>query len=159
MWTVYGRPYEAGELANTTVYQTIKFHSFLEVKAIRIWVVMVGSPTFTGLRMKLYSNNVQTSGPGVVLATSTNSWSTSDLLSTHQNGVKEIYFEFDPILVHADDTYHLVLNADTYSYTISNQLAWRNVWPDPVYKTNFTVTGNNYLSSPLFVSAVIGAEV
>ena len=55
--------------------------------------------------------------------------------------------------------YHLVLNADSYSYTGTNQLAWRNAWPDPVYKTNFTATGNNYLSSPLFVSAVIGAVV
>jgi hypothetical protein len=159
MWTVYGVPYVTGQLANKEIYQKITFHKFLEVRALKIWVVLVGSPTITGLRMNIYSNDVQTSGPGAVLATSTNSYDTADILTTYTNGVKEIYFEFNPLLVHASDSYHLVLSADTYSYTGSNQLAWKNVWPDPIYQTNFTVNGNNYLVSPLAVSAVIGEEI
>ncbi len=159
MWTVYGVPYETGQLANKDIFQKIEFNKYLEVKALRIWVVLVGSPTITGLRMNIYSNDLQTSGPGSILATSTNSYGTADILTTYSNGIKEIYFEFTPILVHKDDVYHLVLSADSYSYTGSNQFAWKNVWPDPIYQTNFTVTGNNYLVSPLCVSAVIGEEI
>ena len=159
MWTVYANAYEAGELSNTSVFQRIKFHGEIAVKAIRIWVVMVGPPVLQGLRMKIYNKNVSADLPGTVLATSLNSYDASEIILTETSGVKEIYFEFNDVVVKDGDEYFLVLNADTYTPSGVNQFAWRNVWPDPSYTTNYTVTGNNFLSSPLFVSAVIGARL
>ena len=158
-WTVYGEPYTAGQLSGLAVYQPIKFTSNMIVKAIRVWVVVVGAPVLTGLRMKIYGNNEQTPGPSLLLSTSTNSWDMATLLTSYSNGVKEIYFEFDPLTVEGANTYNLVLAADSYTPSGSDEFAWRTVWPDPVYTTNFTVTGNNYLTSPKFVSAVIGSPL
>ena len=159
-WKVYGTPYASGDLSDTTVSQGIKFHQNMLVKAFRIWVVVVGAPVMTGLRLKVYGNNEQSDIPSKLLYTSSNSWDMADILTTYTHGVKEIYFDFDDSFsVHADNLYHLVLNADTYTPSGSNEFAWRTVWPDPVYTENYTVTGNNYLNSPNFVSAVIGSVI
>lgn len=159
MWTVYGTPYASGELSNTTVFQKITYHDDLVIKAMRCWVILVDNPIMTGLRMKVYGEDQQTGSIGSLLETSTNSWSTSTILQTNTSGVKEIYFEFSPFSVKADSDYFIVLNADTYTPSGSSEFAFRTVWPDPSYSLNYTATGNNFLSSPNFISAVIGAKL
>ena len=156
-WTVYGDTYTTGQLSSLAVFQPIKFTSDMLVKAMRIWVIAVGAPVLTGLKMNIYGNDEQTSTPSLLLSTSTNSWDMATILTSQVNGVKEIYFEFDPLTVKGTAIYNLVLSATSYTPSGSNEFAWRTVWPDPVYTTNYTVTGNNFLASPKFVSAVIGS--
>jgi hypothetical protein len=109
--------------------------------------------------MHIYDNDFVSNGPSRLKATSINSWSTGDILQNEPHGIAEVYFEFLPFGVRKDDKYHIVINADTYTKTDNSFIAWRNAWPDPVYKTNYTPTGLNFLESPYMITAFIGSEL
>jgi hypothetical protein len=157
-WRVYADVYDTGELTGEAKSQALKATKNILVKAIRTVVVLVGNPTFTNLKMEVYDNNILANLPSTLKAESMNSFNLGDILTTHPNGVAEIYFEFIPFGIRKTDTYHIVLKADTYVPTANSFLAWRNAWPDPVYKTNYTPTGLNFLQSPYLITAVIGSE-
>lgn len=157
-WTVYADPFLDADMSMPNKFQPFKATRNTLVLAIRTTIVLVGNPSLEGLRMEVYNNNLLTNAPSTLKAVSTNTFDTSDLLTTQAHGLSEIYFEFIPFGVRKTDTYHIVLQADSYTYTTNSHFAWRNVWPDPVYKTNFTVTGNNFLSSPYMINAVIGSD-
>jgi hypothetical protein len=158
-WRVYADVYEAGELTGTAKSQQFIPKSNQMIKAIRTILVLVGNPNFTNLKMQIYDNDFVSQGPSKLKAESITTWSTGELLKTDPHGLVEIYFEFLPFGVRKDDKYHIVLNADTYTKTDNSFIAWRNAWPDPVYKTNYTPTGLNYLASPYMITAFIGSEL
>jgi hypothetical protein len=164
-WSVYADTFESGDLASPVKNQIVSFNKNLFVKALRTQVVLVGNPTFTNLKMNVYNSRFIESGtPDVrevssLRATSTNSFNPSDLLVSFPNGLKEIYFEFNPFSVSGSDVYHIALEADSYTPTVNSYLAWRNIWPDPVYDININVTSVSQQRSPYMLTAVIGSEI
>lgn len=156
-WTVYGDPWESGELANTNKFQTIKYKDNIILKAIRTWVIVVNDPTFTNLTMKIYSNTVVSSDntPVKLLYTSTNTLTKSEII-TLANGVKEIYFTFDDVPMQEETLYNLVINGAGYVYSSSSHLAWMKAWPDPVYTAGYTPTSESLAVAPYQVYAIGG---
>jgi len=151
-WRVYGLPYyNDSDLTDTTIYQPMRFSTPVVLKACRIWLVIMGDPTFTSLNMKIYGNDEDAADPipSVLLETSTNTQSKADLISL-DHGVRETYFEFqNPALV-KNTWYHFVLNATGYSgASDSSHIAWRIQWPDPIYDTN--VEAGNLITYPLSI--------
>lgn len=156
-WRVFGDPWETGELENKTKFVTIEFGSNKIIRAIRTWVIVYNDPVFTNLNMKIYSNEVVSSDntPKKLLATSTNTLTKAEII-TLDNGVKEIYFEFDDFPVVGADKYNLVINGAGYAPTGSSHLAWRKAFPDPVYSGGFTPSIERMMYAPYEVYAIGG---
>lgn len=154
---VWADRFESGQLSNTDMFQTIKLGDNKIVIAIRTWLVIYNSPTFTNLKMHIYSNEVVSTDntPRVLLATSTNSFNLSDI-TTYANAKREVYFKFNFVPFKDQDLYNLVMSADGYVYSESSHLAWVKGWPDPVYKTSFTPTFENLLIAPYEAYAIGG---
>lgn len=162
VWTVYGSIYENGsDLTDTTLFQPVKFPENTIVKGVRTWIILASDPTFTDLNMKVYSNREDSGdpAPGVLLHTSTDTRLKSEILTTEDNGVREIYFTFNDINLKANDTYHFVINGTGYSPTSSSFIAWRIAWPDPVYTANYTPTANNISIAPYMITTFIGGDL
>ena len=153
---VYGDPYESGELSLPVKYQLFSPTQNYRISGVAVELVVYGSPAVTNLRAQIYDNNPQTNAPSLLRAVSTNVWQGADLLESESYGLKIVPFQFTSFGVTSGDKYHLALLADSYSPTPTSYLAWRNAWPEPAYRTNFTVTGNNYLSSPRMINGFFG---
>lgn len=140
------------------MFQTIKPVDDIILRAVRTWVVVYNAPTFTNLSMKIYSNNTESgsNAPGVLLHSSTTQWNLADL-TTEDNAVKEIYFEFPDVSLNGVDEYNFVVSADTYVYLESSHLAWRKAWPDPVYRAAYTPSRVNMGRAP-FELYLVGAQ-
>lgn len=147
-FTVYGDVFEAGELYDTSKPVLVKSLTRSMIRLIRIPVIVFGEPVLLGLRAKIYGNNPNDDTPSVLLRTSTNSYDKADIVSVGKYGFSDLYFEFDGLQVSENMEFNVVLNADTYTPSGNEVIAWRNGWPDPSYTTNNTPTGNNYLSFP-----------
>lgn len=153
-WKVYGRSWDPGELSDTSVYQTFTPGSNIILKAIRTWVICYNDPTFTSLTMKLYSR-----GPGVLIASSTTTFTKAQILETYGNGVKGLYFNFSHVPLVDSDSYDIVMSAVGYSPTSSAYLAWMQAYPDPVYQTGLTINRDMINRMPYFIESVIGASI
>lgn len=136
-WEVWGEVYAAGDESSTNIYQPVIFNDDLIIKGCRTWIILTDGITFDSMQMHIYSEKA-TGGPGEKIHTSTNSWSSSDIL-TEDNGVKEVWFEFSDIPVKGTITYNFVINFSNYSPTSDAVVAWRRAYPDPVYQTNLTI--------------------
>jgi len=140
-WSVYGKPYAAdSDLTDTSIFQPLKFDYPVVLKAVRVWLIVMGSPTFTSLSMKIYTDDAEqaTRTPNVLLHTSTNSPTKAELI-TLNHGIKETYFEFSNPNLAAETYYNFVINASGYSgASDSSHLAWRIDWPDPIYTDGVT---------------------
>lgn len=143
-WTVWGDPITTAALT-AGVSQKVKFNTNLVLKACRIWLIFYNNPALTSLTMKIYSDDG--GSPKKLLHTSTNSPTKAQII-TLENGVKELYFDFNYPVFDADDHYHFVLFGSGYTGTDSSHIAWRQAWPDPVYDTNWTPTWVNINQSP-----------
>lgn len=155
---VWGCPYETSDAVDNNVFQPIKMNSNIILKAFRVWVIFYDNPSFTNLRMKIYSDRTTplAHNPGKLIATSTNSF-TKNEISTYANAVREIYFEFPDINLQGETWYNLVLNMDDYAPVGDEHMAWRNAFPDPVYATNLVIASSELNAFPFTVYA-IGAE-
>jgi hypothetical protein len=143
-WAVWGKPITTAALS-AGVSQKVTFNSNLVLKACRIWLVFYNDPALTSLSMKIYSDD--NGSPKKLLHTSTNSPTKAQII-TLENGVKEIYFDFNYPVFDADDSYHFVLTGSGYTGTDATHIAWRQAWPDPVYDTNWTPTWVNVNQAP-----------
>lgn len=135
-YRVWCTRWDTGELADTTVFQPIKFNSNIVLRAIRAVVVVVDNPTFTDLNMKIYSS--RNNSPQKLLHTSSNSI-TKAQLHTADNGVKECYFQFADPSLEADTTYQLVINGTGYTPTATSLLAWKHAFPENIYASDSLV--------------------
>lgn len=153
-WRVYGKPYlNASELTDATVYQGMSFTDDVLLKAVRVWVIFYGNPTFTSLNMKLYSNSTSNT-PNVLLYTSTNTRLKADLF-TLPYAIKETYFEFDYARLRRETRYNFVLNATGYSGpSDTSHIAWRQSYPDPVNPVGFTTGFEQLLSYPMSIHPI-----
>lgn len=155
-WTVYGDSYDT-DSAFTNGTKTIKFSPEKDsiLRAVRTWLVFYNDPTFTNITMKLYYDGAGSRGD--LLASSTTTWTKAQIL-TLDNGVNEVYFEFDDRTLDSGNYYHLVLMGTGSSFSESSHIAWRTGYPDPVYKDGISVSFNNLLKFP-YEFSLIGAEV
>lgn len=155
-WTVYGTPLMTADATAATYYQRIVPTDFdVILTAVRTYIVVLNNPTYTSLNMKLYSN---ASGvPRSIIATSTNSQLKADI-STLDNAIKEIYFEFDSVVLKKNTVYHLVLNAAGYTGDDSSHVAWKQSFPDPAYQSNVDMSFEGLVVSPYDVT-LYGAKL
>lgn len=156
-WKVYGESLEPGDLSGTRIKSTAVFEDNTIVKAVRTCVILFGNPTYSNLQMKCFDNNDLDDTPSNLKATSINSFQPGDLLETQAYGMKFIYFEFTPFGVRAGDKYHFTLSADGYLPTDNSFMAWRNIWPDPIYTEGISAV--SVINSPIMISGVIGSKL
>jgi hypothetical protein len=155
-WKIFANNFESGELSNTNKFVNMDFEEDTLLRAVRTWIVVYNDATFTSLNMDVYTNRSDNT-PGVKLASSTNSLTKSEII-TLDNGVKEIYFTFNDVLLDKDDSYNFVMQGVGYSPTSTSYLAWVQAFPDPVYTINgFTSTLENINRAPYRIYA-IGAK-
>ena len=159
-WTVWFDAYEtAGQAQDTTCFQGLKWDDNYIITTMRAWIVIVNSPSFTNMVMKVYGNDESQAEftPSNLIATSTNPFSISDVNiggSFLGNGVFEVGFQFDGLHVRKDTTYNFVMNFDGYFPTATSYVGWKRAWPDPVAQTGFTPTGLNLNTAPFEVYGV-----
>lgn len=169
MWTHYGDQFLGGELGNASRFLRFSPGENSVLLAMRTWLILYNPPNFTDLVCKLYSD--RNGLPGALIATSVNSWKRDipidedpdsppvlnrGILSTHDYGAKEIFFDFNPkISLNSQLYYHFVLNCSGYSFTEDSHLAWRKAWPDPIYG-NATFNGLLYST---YMFALVGAPL
>lgn len=148
MGVVYGRPYDAGELANTAIYQAIRMNDNAILKAVRVQVVIYNDPTFTDLNCKIYADH---SGVvGGLLATSTDSRTKAEL-TTLDNAWKETYFNFNDVNLQKDTWYNIVINGTGYSGAdATNHVAWVHAYPDPIL-TGYTAARETINQAPFYI--------
>jgi hypothetical protein len=154
-YTVWADPWASSELTNTARFQTISFPENTILKAIRTKIVVYNDPAFTSLSAKLYSNELVSgvNTPRMLIAQSTNSHLKAEVC-TLENGVKEIWFDFNFISLRAGDKYNIVISGTDYVYSDASHLAWAKAWPDPVYKDGWTCSFESLVVSPYYIYAV-----
>jgi len=154
---VYGDPYAAGELAGPVKTQLFKPQQGYRLSGVAVELIVIGSPVIVDLVAKIYDNNPNGNTASLLRGTSTTKWQGTDLLETEANGLKIVPFNFTPFGVRAGDSYHLSIEAASYTPVDGvSYIAWRNVWPEPVYRTNYTVSGLNYLIAPRMINGFFG---
>jgi hypothetical protein len=126
----FGRPFVT--LAANEISQKFSLNADVSLIAIRCMFLYKDLPTtgLVGLRAKIYSDRA--GSPITLLATSTNSWSASQI-TTLAHGRKEIYFTFNPFHLDGDNNYHVTLSATTYTGTDASHLAWALDYGDPTH--------------------------
>jgi hypothetical protein len=165
-WKVWGDSFHADQVVlaniqnypNNIKYQPVIFGRDIVLKAIRTWVIFYNNPPLTSISMKIYSNLTSpVNRPGKLLATSSNALTKSQII-TLENGVKEIYFEFNEPVFKALETYNLTLILPGYTGDGSSHISWLKGFPDPVYKTGYTPSIENMIYAP-YQSCFIGASL
>ena len=138
-WLVYGENLETSDLTTTAKFQPVKFGKDSILIGIRTWLIIYNDPVFTNLNMKIYSNDASSgaNSPKKLLATSTNV-QTKTAIHTLENGVKEIWFDFDKPVFNGKDIFNLVLNGTGYIGTSDSHIAWLKAFPNPVYSSGYT---------------------
>lgn len=130
-WRVFGETLLTADFSGSPVYyQPFTLNQNTVLKAIRTWVVVYNSPSFTSLGLRIYSS--VSSAPAQLIATSDTTWTLAQITS-EANAVREIYFEFNNALsLNGEDQYHVVLWGNGYTGTDSSHVAWVRAFPDPV---------------------------
>jgi len=155
-WTVYGQPYSTAAMTDTSIYQYFKPQSNLILKALRAWVIQNNDPSYTSINMKIYSNNG--GSPRTLIATSTNVQTKAAMFGTSNSGVKEVWFDFDPLVLKEDERVDGISKGSVKTCSDSAHLAWRQMFYEAAYRTNFDDSFEGALSSPLGL-IVIGAKL
>jgi hypothetical protein len=153
-WSIYADQFLNSEMSNKQRYLRFKVDENSVIKAMRTWLIFYNPGSFTNLRCSIYAD--RDGIPGGLIATSSNSWQRSDLLTSNNYAAIEVYFEFGNISLNESVYHHFVLSCDGYSFTEDSHISWRKAWPDPIY--GGPVTFNQLLRSP-YMFALIGAEL
>lgn len=136
-WRMIGTPILTADLP-ATVSQKFRHPSKnVLVKGVQCGIILYNDPAFTTLEARIYSDNGGTAKK--LLATSSNSWSKAEILTTEIHGLKFIGFSFDGITLIENEWYHLVLYPNGYTGTDASHIAWRMSYPDPQYTTGLTL--------------------
>jgi len=154
-WEIFGDPILTADMTGKTMSIRFKPNSNVVLKALKTWLIFkdpVGDMAFSALLGKLYSD--RDGSAGGLIATSTNSWEKSDLLDLEDQGVRELWFEFEETSLNSDTWYHLVLNCTGYTYDADKHIAFRKAWPDAVYRTGLPGTFESLIASPYFLIGI-----
>lgn len=153
---VYGEWLETADASTPNKYQKIIPTKNLILRSIRTWLIQLSNPTYTNIGMKIYSNNGGV--PGIVLATSSTTWTKAQLFASDSHGLTDAYFVFSDLHLRANETYHVVLTLSGYTGSDSSHIAWMHSFPDPTYQTSVDMTFEGLLVSP-YELVIIGAEI
>lgn len=147
-WRMIGQPIEDADLvAPIGVSQKFRHPtSKMIIAGAVVGLVICDDPTFTSVRLKLYTDRNGT--PGKLLATSTNSW-TKAQVHTLPTAKKDVGFSFTPITLQGNVWYHLVVDLVGYTYSAASHVAWRFDYPDPKYQLNLTLDAASAIQHPL----------
>jgi hypothetical protein len=88
----FGKPFLAGEMANTNMSVRFKADSNKVLRALRTWLIFKNyTAALTNLKGKLYTD--RDGSPGELIATSTNNFQKADLLDTpgEASGVRSLF--------------------------------------------------------------------
>lgn len=156
-WRVYADPLTETDLTTATG-KSIRFtpsEKNLVITGCFTFLVFNNPGSFSDLVIKLYSDRETL--PGSLIATATRVWDKSDLLTTHNNGIKYVGFSFGQnISLNLNTYYHLVLNCSGYTFGESSHIAWEKAWPDPIY--NQPASWND-LDNAQYKFGLIGARL
>lgn len=149
-WKVYGDWYTTAQLSDASKFQTITPNANMILRAVRARLIFYNDPAFTDLNCKIYSNDTSggSNSPNVLLSTS-DSIIKSQIL-TLDNGVREVYFNFNYLPLHADTKYNVVINGTGYTGNSSSHIAINKAWPQTIYG-GFTPAGDNLLTAPNYL--------
>jgi hypothetical protein len=154
MWTVYADSYSTNaDFSNGVKSVRTKFGTGTILTVVRTWIVLYNNPTFSSLTMKIYSD--KNGSKDKLLYSSTNSFNKADIF-TKQNGVAEIYFNFDKIPLDSYNWYHFSLSGTSSDFADDKHLAWKSSYPFPVYTTG--ITGATNLTEYPYLISFVGAE-
>ncbi|MEM5807963.1 MAG: hypothetical protein QW818_02420 [Candidatus Aenigmatarchaeota archaeon] len=158
-WRVWGNKIENSEADGTDLKYSLRFRADKNrvIRAIRTWIILYGNPSFTNLRLSIYER--QGNSAGKKIATSLNSYSPLQILSTHQNGVKGIWFEFADIAIQKNEWYHLQILMNGYSFSESSHVAWVKGFPDPEYREGVSPITFEKLPIMSYRLAIIGSTL
>jgi len=154
--TVYGEYLVTADGSSPNKYQKVIPGNNLLLRSVRSWVIQFANPTYTAVGMKLYTNNAGV--PGVVLATSSTTWTKAAMFAAVAHGLTDVYFEFDYVPLKANETYHVALTVSGYTGSSSSHIAWMRSYPDPTYQTSVDMDFEGLLLSPMEL-VIIGAEL
>jgi hypothetical protein len=153
MYTVYGDP-----IISFGTTQSIRFkpsEKNFVVSGAFTWLIVNNVSQWTNLKLHIYSD--RNTRPGSLIVSSSTSYSHADTMENFNNGVKYFGFEFaTKTSLNKNTNYHLVLIADSYTYSENSHLAWLKAWPDPIY--NQPATFNSFASSS-YMFGIIGAQL
>lgn len=152
-WTVWANQFDSGELSTPTLYQLVSMNEAKVIRAVRTWVIITDDAVFNTLYMELWSAKNGT--PLAKLATS-DSRTKSEII-TLENGVKEVWFEFDDVTLGTSIDYAFVLQGTGYVPTTDGRISWMKAFPDPVYSTGYTPLFENLPTAP-YQMYFIGAD-
>ena len=153
-WTTDGRPYESdSDLSNGIYTQKVVINKNVLLKYVRTWIIFMDNPGLTNITMKIYLDNE--GDKGNLLYSSLTTHTKAEII-TLENGVKEVYFEFDDKPLDDGNTYHFCLEGTSSGLSTSSKIAWKTTWPDPVYG-GFSESFANRAQYP-FTIVLIGAE-
>lgn len=132
MFTAGFERLQTSDMSALRVYRSLKRPKNSIVDQIVTGIVLHDPTNFTGLALKIYSDN--NGAPGALIASSTNTWSRSDLLLQYDYGVKWPFFNFNQIPLKSETTYHYVLNgASGYTESASQYIGWYIGYPAGIY--------------------------
>lgn len=159
-WRVFAERLETTDLDGsqfTRVNQKVTIDINTLLVCVRTWLVVYNNPTFTSIKMHVYSDTG--TGPGTRLYTSESV--PKAFITTYANGAREVPFAFyapNGVWLQADQSYYLALEAVGYTGSTSSHLAWKKAWPDPVYSTGVDLALIKLGVAP-YALTIEGAEV
>lgn len=128
--------------------------SFL-LRAVRLTVIQFNAPTYTGIIAKIYAE--RSSDASKEVAQSTNTVLPATVAPTEDHAFREVYFEFNDVVLKAGVNYRIGLIFQGYTGDTTSHMAWANSWPDPIYDLPFAAEQKNAAKYPKQIS-LIGVE-
>lgn len=155
-WKNWFDPYITDAELSTGAYsQSVKPNSNKLIRYARTQVIIYNDAPFTTLQMKIYSK-LDSGARGALLASSDTR--TKAEIITLENGVKEVYFEFNDFPMHTTNEYLFVLTGAASGMSDNTFIGWKKGYPDPVYTTNVSSTFHSAAKMPYYLY-FIGAEL
>lgn len=154
-WKVWGNSYDTdSDFTNGT--KTCRFTPTKNIilQNVRTGIIFYNNPGLVNITAKIYIDDNESKGD--LLYTSLTTHLKADLINLN-HGVKEIYFLFDEVPLHADEYYHFVLSGTSSGFSESSHVAWKSSYPDPVYSGGFTGAASKLPQYP-FDLTLIGAD-
>jgi len=156
-WRVFGIPILTDDATSLNIFQKIKaINSDIIIRSMRSTIILNNNPSFTAITLKCYSDNG--GAPKALIQSATNSFTKAAVL-TLNNGLKELYFNFNDLILKKNTVYHFVFLISGYTGNESSHIAWAHSFPDPVYQTNVEMSFEAMLRSPLRLYVANGAEL
>lgn len=156
----YARQYSSDDLSGTDARAILSFDVSKIIAAVVAQLHIVNDPSFSGLKMKIYT--MSKGQVGRLVATSTNSWTLATLKAAYvdsakNNARKQVYFEFNEIMLSASQDYAFVLQADSYTATGSSYIAWGLNYPDNISTDEENISYGNLANAGMLI-ALLGAD-